>query len=77
MEQFTTTDMYLAAFMRVYSESHDVKRIGGKVVFTFTFNEDRDPNAVYREYLENAFLQTYITQVKEVRGEVYRLMKQQ
>ena len=76
MTEFTTTDMYLAAYMRMHATNSQAKKVGGKIVFTLTFPEEVSANVEHDMYLMNAFLQDYITQVKEVRGEVYRLMKQ-
>lgn len=74
--EFTTTDMYLAAYMRMRASSCEAKKVGGKVVFKLTFPENVITDTEHDAYLMNQFLQDYITNVKEVRGEVYRLMKQ-
>jgi hypothetical protein len=68
--------MYLAAYMEMYALESEQVKVGGKVVFNFEFDDELDPNVVYNKYIANVELQNYINNVKEVRGAVYRLMKQ-
>lgn len=77
-QQYSTTDMYLAAYLQSVAETSECSRVGGKVIFNFTFPDDPDkigPEQLHRIYYENVTLQMFINNLKELRGKVYQLMK--
>lgn len=76
MAQFNTTDMYLAAYMKENCTTSRNEKIGGKIVFVFTFDNDETASALHTLYLQNDKLQAFISNLKELRGKVYQLMKE-
>lgn len=76
MSSFSTTDMYLAAYMNMYAIEMNTSRVGGKVVFKFNFSNETSAEDLYDNYLKDLTTQAFVTNIKNIRGEVYRLMKQ-
>jgi|WetSurSiteA1Bulk_404760.scaffolds.fasta_scaffold00513_12 hypothetical protein len=80
--QISTTDIYYAAYIITDREQagEEVKftknKRGGKVVFVFNVGDSVDPTALYEEYLDNLWVQKYITSIKEIRGDIYKTMKE-
>jgi hypothetical protein len=81
MANFSTTDLYLAAYLRRHAEAMDCRRVGGKVMFHLAFaDEDINgneftPEGLHRNYFEDEDLQDFIENLKELRGKVHNLMK--
>lgn len=82
MAQFSTTDLYLASYMRRCCKDMECKRVGGKVMFNFEFSdidiygEPISPDFLHRLYFEDEDLQDFIENLKELRGKIHNLMKQ-
>lgn len=76
MAQFSTTDMYLAAYMKDHCVTSHNEKVGGKVMFVFRFDDDDRASELHNSYLEDVALQSFINNVKELRGKVYQLMKE-
>jgi hypothetical protein len=64
--------------MQSVADTSECSRVGGKVIFNFTFSDDPDkigPEQLHRMYYEDVVLQRFINGLKELRGKVYQLMK--
>ena len=73
---FTTTDLYLAAFMKIHCLGMNKRKAGEKIIFDFEFNEDgTDTEKLQNEFYENEELQKFISAIKEVRNDIYKLMR--
>jgi hypothetical protein len=76
MAQFSTTDLYLAAYINT-KYGVECNKVGEKVMFNFPtgHGDNEEIDTLQHEYLTNTLLQTFIGNLKELRGQVYRLMK--
>jgi len=76
MAQFSTTDMYLAAYLNTeYASIHT--KVGNKIVFSFNLGagDMERIDDLQKIYLTDETLQSFIHNLKELRGKVYQLMK--
>ena len=75
MEHFATTDMYLASYMKQHSSFMECTKVGGKIMFNFSFIETGNAEKIHRLYLEDNDMQGFIESLKELRGKIHQLMK--
>ena len=75
MEHFATTDMYLASYMKQHSSFMECTKVGGKIMFNFSFLETGNAEKIHRLYLEDNDMQGFIESLKELRGKIHQLMK--
>ena len=75
MEHFATTDMYLASYMKRHSSFMECTKVGGKIMFNFSFLETGNAEKIHRLYLEDNDIQGFIESLKELRGKIHQLMK--
>ena len=74
MEHFATTDMYLASYMKQHSSFVECTKVGGKIMFNFSFLETGNAEKIHRLYLEDndimrsRYIESLIRKDIEARG---------
>lgn len=77
MAQFSTTDLYLASFMKLHCKQFGYEKVGGKVVFRFVFDDEDKAGNLHDQFLNDSHMQYFINNLKELRGNVYQAMRQE